>query len=143
MRVVVVHTNVVDRRLVLLIDVLHMNRILDAAVAYLRASFGSALVGALWSLAAASEVSALVLEVGVIRELLLWSQISLLRVDIVEHPRIVASGGSRPPHLRVLVCLGPLVDDTRLHQLALALITIELALANFDRHVGNLRFLAL
>lgn len=85
LRVVMVHADVVDRRLVLLVNVLHVDRILDAAIANLRACFGPGLARALRPLAAA-EVSALVLEAGVVlRELLLWSKVSLLRVDVMEH----------------------------------------------------------
>ena len=83
------------------------------------------------SLAATTEVSALVLEVRVARELLLRREISLLRADFVEHSRIVASGGGRPPHLCVLV-LGSLIDDARLHQLPLTLVASELSLANLN-----------
>ena len=94
------------------------------------------------SLAAATEVSALVLEVRVTGELLLRRQISLLRADVVEHSRVVASGGGRPPHLWVLL-LSPLVDDARLDQLALAILASELVgLADLDGHAGDLRFLA-
>ena len=94
------------------------------------------------SLAAATEVSALVLEVRITGELLLRRQISLLRADVMEHSRVVASGGGRPPHLWVLL-LSPLVDDARLDQLALAVIASELVgLTDLDGHVGDLRLLA-
>lgn len=59
----------------------------------------------------------------------------------MEHSRIVASGGGRPPHLWVLI-LGPLVNDARLHELALAVFASERGLADLNGHAGDLRLLA-
>ena len=115
LRIIVVHTNVVDRRLVLLVNVLHMDRVLNRAVSDLGALFCGYLPLRTLGDVLSAEVSPFVLEVGILVELLLRSQIPLLLVHlVVEHARLVPSGGRGPSHFGILI-LTALVHDPGLY----------------------------
>ena len=138
--------DVVDRRLVLLVDILHVDRILRAGAAAERRRPGRDLLWAMRrvGLLPAAQPATLVLEVrarGVV--LLLRSEVPLLRAQVVEGVWITTSSGRRPPHLGLRV-LGPPVDDARLHELPLAILAVGLTQVDgLDRHLGDLRLLTL
>lgn len=111
-----------------------MDRVLHCAVTDLRALLP---LGTLRDILPA-EVSPLVLEVGILVELLLRRHIPLLLIGlVVEHARIIPSGGCGPSHLSILI-LSALIQDSGLYQLPLTLI-----LGHLNRHVGDLRLLSL
>ena len=138
--------DVVDRRLVLLVDVLHVDRILRAGAAAVRLRPGRDLLWAMRrvGLLPAPQPATLVLEVracGVV--LLLWGEVPLLMAQVVEGAWIATSSGCGPPHLGLRI-LGPPVDDARLHDLPLAILAIGLTRVDgLDRHLGDLRLLTL
>ena len=115
-----------------------MNRVLDSAVTDLRALFSGHVPLRTLRDVLTAEISPFVLEVGVLVELLLRRQIPLLLIGlVVEHARIITSGGCGPSHLSVWI-LSALVQDSGLYQLPLTLI-----FGHLDRHVRNLRLLSL